>query len=92
MKRLICFFALSLMALMAFGQDSIQVVAGDATPVVGGIENILALVGGIIAVIVGHFAIPSKWASVVKWLLVLFKGIVSILEQLDKTNKGKTVK
>ena len=76
------------MVLWPFGRTFIQVAD---VRLLWWIENIPALVGGIIACYVKHFAIPSKWASVVKWLLVLL-GIVSILGTIDKTNKGKTVK
>lgn len=72
----------------------VPIFAADASStIVPGIDTatVFEVLSAVLAAIIGHFTINSKWASVIKWLLVVFKWAVSILEALNKTNAGETM-
>lgn len=53
-------------------------------------SNIWVTAGtAIVGALLGHFAIPTKWASPVKYVLIAFKGVTWLLEKVNSTNNGE---
>lgn len=89
MKKIIGFIMCVLMLLVA----STPIFAQTTTSTVAGVDTatIFEVISAVLAAIIGHFTINSKWASVIKWVLTLLKWLVSVFEILNKSNAGETV-
>jgi hypothetical protein len=83
MKKIFSLFCLLLLSTVAvFCQETSAVV--DTSTIIG-------IGATIIGALLGHFAIPTKWASPIKYILLASKGITWLLTKVNNSNAGEQI-
>ena len=88
MKKVLLF----LLVLMSFAATAICATIDTTAvsiPTTYDLETILGVIGSVLVIVLGHFAIPSKWTSVFKYVLIILKWLVQLFESVNATNKGE---
>ncbi len=98
MKKLIRLFIVCSLLLVScvpsFAQATSQVI-------IPGVDTatIFETLSAILAAIVGHYTINSKWTSIIKWLLTAVNWLIwvlskikALLDILNKSNLGESAK